>query len=233
MRMRLVLLVFVLLTCAACSTGQKALSSAQPGEIYLAALETSQATPEPTATALVASLTPTLLPTPELPTPESTLPLFETWSSQPTYLEESLPGLDFRVLYDSSRWALISNESGMPALVHRIIPYCQIVPTGGRGLPRGWVVESTFREIGGLQFEVAVASQEGQIKFVNYFGRANGIVTGFQVSFLEQMEDCLADAEVIFATLTSVPAATPTPSPTPTSDASTTLVPVLDLTPTP
>jgi hypothetical protein len=98
--------------------------------------------------------------------------------------------------------------------VHRDIPYCQITPTAGRGMPRGWTVESTFRQIGSLQFEVATASQEGQVKFINYFGRAGGVVTGFQVSFLEQMEACLADAEEVFATLASAPAATPTPSPT-------------------
>lgn len=216
MRLRLVLTLLLLPLCAACGGGGGTVApfSAKPGEIHLAALDTPEATPEPSATALVASLTPTLLPTPELPTLESTLPALETWSSQPTYLEESEAGLDFRLSYDSLVWALIENEGGLPALVHRNIPYCQIVPTAGRGMPRGWTVESVFREIGSLQFEVATASQEGQVKFVNYFGRAGGIVTGFQVSFEEQMEACLSDAEVVFATLTSALAATPTPSPT-------------------
>ncbi len=162
----------------------------------------------------MASLTPTFLPTPELPTLESTQPVLEAWSSQPTYLEESQPGLDFRVVYDGRMWALITDQSGIPALVHREIAYCQIVPTSGRGMPRGWVVESVFREINGLLFEVASASQEGQVKFVNYFGRSGGIVTGFQVSFNEQMAACLADAEIVLGTLTSTLAATPTSTPT-------------------
>ncbi len=218
LRLRLPLAFLLLLACAACSGRTRGVAPfpEEPGQMHLAALDTPEATPEPSATALVASLTPTLLPPPELPTLESTRPTLETWSSQPTYLEESQPGLDFRVVYDGRLWALISDESGAPALAHRAIPYCKIAPAAGRGMPRGWTVESVFREIGGLQFEVATASQEGQVKFVNYFGRAGGVVTGFQVSFLEQMETCLADAEAVFATLTSAPAATPTPTLTPT-----------------
>lgn len=220
MRLRLALTLLLLLVLAACNSqaGSVAPLSADPGEIHLAALDTPQATPEPSATALVASLTPTLLPTIELPTPESAAPVLDAWSGQPTYLDESDPGLDFRVRYDIQVWALVENEGGFPALAHRDIPYCQIVPTAGRGLPRGWTVDSAFREIGDLQFEVATASQEGQAKYVNYFGRSNGVVTGFQVSFLEQMETCLADAEKVFASLTSAPAATPTPSPTATPE---------------
>jgi len=216
MRKPFLTFIFLVLLCAACAgQGEKFTPfSAEPGGVHLAALETPEETSEPSATALVASLTPTLLPTPELPTPESQTPVLEAWSGQPSYAEESEPGFDFRVNYDISTWALIQNETGFPALVHRDIPYCQIIVTAGRGLPRGWTVESTFRTIGTLEFEVAIASQAGQVQFVNYFGRSGNIVTGFQVSFLEQMDACLADAETIFATLTSVPAATPTPSPT-------------------
>lgn len=218
-----ILIVF----CTACSGQEVPLApfAADPGGIHLAALETPDETAEPSPTALVASLTSTLLPTPELPTPESQTTVFEAWSGQPTYAEESEPGFDFRVEYDISRWALIQNETGFPALVHRDLPYCQIIATAGRGLPRGWTVESTFRTIGVLEFEVAVVSQGGQVQFVNYFGRSGQIVTGFQVSFLEQMETCLADAETVFATLTSAPAATPTPSSTFTPESSITPTP--------
>jgi hypothetical protein len=221
MRKPLLTVIFLVLLCVACSgQGETFIPlSDKPDGVHLAALETPVETLEASATALVASLTPTLLPTPELPTPESQTPALEAWTGQPSYTEESEPGFDFRVDYDISKWALIQNETGFPALAHRDIPYCQIVATAGRGLPRGWTVESTFRTIGTLQFEVAVASQAGQVQFVNYFGRSGNIVTGFQVSFLEQMEACLADAETVFATLTSVPAATPTPSPTFTPEA--------------
>ncbi len=227
MRQSILTVSLLVLLCAACGgQGETFIPlSDKPDGVHLAALETSVETLEPSATALVASLTPTLLPTPELPTPESQAPVLEAWSGQPTYTEESEPGFDFRVDYNISKWALIQNETGFPALAHRDIPYCQIVATAGRGLPRGWTVESTFRTIGALEFEVAIASQGGQVQFVNYFGRSGNIVTGFQVSFLEQMDACLGDAETVFATLTSVPAATPTPSPTFTPEPS--------LTPTP
>jgi hypothetical protein len=233
MRLRISSAILLLLALTACGGqgGSVAPFFVDPGQVHLAALDTPENTPEPSPTALVASLTPTQLFTPELPTPESQVPTLEVWAGQPTYVEESEPGLDFRVNYNSSLWALIQNETGFPALAHREIPYCQIVPTAGRGLSRGWTVDSTFRTIGTLVFEVATVSQEGQVKFVNYFGRSRGIVTGFQVSFLEQMEACLANAETVFVTLTSAPAATPTPSPTFTPEPTLTSEPSLTRTP--
>lgn len=221
------MVAILVLLCSACSGQGEAFAPfpTDPGEVHLAALETPDETAEPSPTALVASLTSTLLPTLELPTPESQTLLLEAWSGQPTYAEESGPGFVFRVEYDISSWALIQNETGFPALVHRDIPYCQIVPTAGRGLQRGWTVESSFRTIGTVAYEVSLVSQGGQLQFVNYFGRSGEIVTGFQVSLLEQMEACLQAAEVVFATLSSAPAATPTPSPTDTPEPSITPTP--------
>jgi hypothetical protein len=215
MRLRFTVLFLVLL-CTACVGGGKALAPlpADQEGVHLAALETLSGSEEPSPTALVASLTPTLLNTPELPTPESTLPGLEVWSGTPSYTEESEPGFDFRVLYDPSQWALIQNETGYPALVMRDLSSCQVVPTAGRGLPRGWSVESGSRTLGAREFETATVSLGGQVQFVNYYGRAGSIVTGFQVSFLEDMETCLQAAEKVFATLSSVTASTPTPLPT-------------------
>ncbi len=216
MRLRLLTAITLLLLCAACSRGGETLAPLATDEagVYLTALQTPLTPDEPSPTTLVATLTATLLNTPELPTPESVLPLLDIWSGQPTYIEESEPGLDFRVDYDILRWALVENESGYPALVHRKIPYCQIIPTAGRGLPRGWSITSSFETLGTILYEVTVVSQGDQVKFVNYYGRAGNIVTGFQVSFEEQDTACRQGAEKIFSTLRAATAVTPTPSPT-------------------
>lgn len=218
MKLRLSLLLLVLLGLGACGM-QRVLRSAPPApssSLYLAALETPLNTPEPTMTALVPSLTPTLIPPPEVPTLETNRPALEKWIGLPTYGEESEPGLGFQVLYNVLVWGLTEDETGMHVLVHRRIPYCRIAPVAGRGLPRGWTAESEFRDVGPLRFEVVTVSQEGQVHYVNYFGRSGGIVTGFQVTFDEQMKNCLRDAEAVLQTLKAVPA--PTPMPTPTLD---------------
>lgn len=222
MKLRLSLLLLVLFGLGACGM-QRVLRSAPPASsssLHLAALETPLNTPEPTMTALVPSLTPTLIPPPEVPTLESNRPALEKWIDLPTYGEESEAGLGFQVLYNVLIWGLTEDESGMQVLVHRRIPYCRIAPVVGRGLPRGWTAESEFRNIGPLRFEVVTVSQEGQVRYVNYFGRSGGIVTGFQVTFADQIEECLRDAEIVLQTLRAGPAPTltPTPTPTPTLD---------------
>lgn len=220
-------IVLLLIALGACM-GQGAprtVPFSQSSRLHLAALETPLNTPEPTMTALVASLTPTPLPPPELPPLESTRATLEKWIGFPTYGEESEPGLGFQVLYSSLLWALTEDETGMQILAHRQIPYCRIAPVVGRGLPRGWTADSEFRDVGPLRFEVVTVSQEGQVRYVNYFGRAGGIVTGFQVTFDGQREDCLRDAEAVFITLTAGPAPTLTPTPT--------FTPEWKLTPTP
>ncbi len=99
-------------------------------------------------------------------------------------------------------WSLIPDETGELALINRDIPYCKIVPTAGRGLPRNLVkVDDQFRDIGSLRYEVVTISQNGSIKFVNYFGGDEAVLTGFQVSFEERMEECLQQSELVFATL--------------------------------
>jgi len=80
----------------------------------------------------------------------------------------------------ASLWALTEDETGIPALIHRKIPYCKIVPTGGgRGTPRGWTSDDQFRDVGPIRYEVVTVSQNNVVQFVNYFG-SNGVVrTGF------------------------------------------------------
>lgn len=173
-------------------------------------------TPLDTPTNMPPTPTETLLPTQELPTPESTSPVFEFWIDLPTYMAESQPGFAFRVEFDASLWALTQDETGQPALLHREIPYCKITSVTGRGTSRDMLVESKFADIGPYRFEVVTVSRSGVVQFVNYFGGDGVVFTGFQVSFQEQSQACIQAAENIFVTLSSVMAPTPTLTPTET-----------------
>ena len=157
-------------------------------------------------------------PTPTLQTPEPTwTPAVPgAWTGQPTY-PESRADMFFLLTYDFSVWNYGEDDFGLPNLSHRSIPGCSIAPTVGRGLSPDWVVESTFRPVGALTFEVVTASQNGVVKFVNYYGGDGIVFTGFQVTFNGGMEACLRDAETVLATLSSVPAPTPSAWPEPTA----------------
>ena len=214
----------MLLACVACGPAATVPAS-YPPPAASPQLPTASLTPLPSPTPLTTPTdlpptpTETLPPTPELPTPASLTQALETWSGAPTYVAESQPGLYFSVEYDGSSWALTEDELGSPALVHRHIPYCQIAPVGGRGLPAGWTVDDQFRAVGEVQYEVVTASQDGVVQFVNYFS-GGAVQTGFQVTFQEQRDECLQAAEAVLATLTSVPAPPATLTPTETESPS-------------
>jgi hypothetical protein len=208
-RQRVWLLAIVLLVGGA-SLGWWLLAapgSGLAGIRFLRFQKDTNVTPMATPTNLPPAPTETLLPTLELPTPESLTPLILEWVSAPTYVAESQPGYAARLQYDDSLWAMTVDELGSPALVHRQIPYCQIAPAAGRGLPRGWQqTDDQFRYIGPVQFEVVTISQNGVTQFANYFGGDGITLTGFQVSFQSQMDECLRAAETVLATLSSTSA---------------------------
>jgi hypothetical protein len=187
-----------------------------------------QATPEPTLQLFLPetptsspTLTPTPLPTPtetplpplELPTEIPNAPALLAWDGVPTYPGDSQPGYVFRVLYNPETWALTEDPFGFPALAHRAIPYCVISVTSGRGLPLNVSVEQDILYTKTVTFYVGTAYENGVKKFVTYTGGDGKILTAFQVSFEEQADQCLADAETVLTTLQSVPSfqATPTP----------------------
>lgn len=169
-------------------------------------------TREPTVTP---SVTPTETPLPplELPTEIPSAPSLLAWDGVPTYLGDSQPGYAFRVLYNPEVWALTEDQFGFPALAHRAIPYCVISVTSGRGLPLNISVEQDILYTKTVTFYVGAAYENGVKKFVTYTGGDGVIFTAFQVSFEEQSDRCLADAEAVLTTLRSVPSfqATPTP----------------------
>lgn len=175
------------------------------------ALETS--TPQPSPTQAVSTLTDTPLPTLALPTEILNPPAKLVWDGTPTYPSESTPGYAFRVTYDPERWALTTDQFGFPALGHRTMPGCVISVTSGRGLPLNMTVEHDVLYTGNITFDVGKVSENGVLKFVTYTGGDGTIITGFEVTFEEQVDECLAEAVTIISTLTSIPVSQATPQP--------------------
>jgi hypothetical protein len=159
----------------------------------------------------------TPLPTLELPTEVRFPPELQIWDGLPTYLSESKPDFYFRLRFDPDTWALTVDNFGFPALAHRSISDCSMSSTSGHGLPLNVLVEHEKHHIGSINYDIATAYLNGVKQFVSYAGGdlSANIYTAFQVSFADQPDRCLADAEDILTTLTSVPVSQATPIPTP------------------
>jgi len=193
------------------ATGPPALQSLEPQTSEPGGLETTTPTSAPTKVAVTP--TDTALPTLELPTEIVNPPAKLVWDGTPTYPSESTPGYMFRVTYDPELWALTTDQFGFPALGHRNIDGCVISVASGRGLPANMTVDHDVLYAGSLTFDVGKVSENGDLKFVTYTGGDGTVITGFQVDFQEQSQVCLAEAEKVISTLTSVPASQATPQP--------------------
>jgi hypothetical protein len=167
----------------------------------------------PVPTQIISTPTDSPLPTLELPTEVVNAPVRMVWDGTPTYLAESTPGYSFRVTYDPDLWALTTNQFGFPALGHRNILGCVISVTSGRGLPGNMTVEHDVLYTENITFDVGKVFENGVLKFVTYTGGDGTIITGFEVTFEEQADECLADAVTVLSTLTSIPVSQATPTP--------------------
>jgi len=159
--------------------------------------------------------TETALPTIELPTEVKYPPALQIWDGLPTYLAESRPGFYFRLHFDPSVWALTTDQFGFPALSHRQVPGCMIAPTSGRGMTLNATVDHDVRHIGAISYQVDTAYVNGVRQFVNYSGGEGNIYTAFGVTFQDQADQCLTDAETVLAGLRSVAISEATPIATP------------------
>ncbi len=167
---------------------------------------TLQFTPLPTETAL---------PPLNLPTEVANPPVLQIWDGSPTYLSESKPDFYFRLRFDPTIWALTTDQYGFPALGDRLISGCIITPTAGRGLALNGSVEHDVRKIGEINYQVSTVFVNGVKQFVTYTGGDGNIYTAFQVSFQDQADQCLTDAESALAGLRSVAVSQATPIATP------------------
>ena len=137
------------------------------------------------------------------------------WDGVPTYLGDSTPGFAFRVTYDPDLWAVTTDQFGFPSLGHRTISNCVISVTSGRGLPTSMTVEHNILRTDTVTFDVATVSENGVKKFVTYTGGDENIITAFEVSFGEESDACLRDAEIVLSTLRSIRSSQATPTLTP------------------
>ena len=168
-----------------------------------------------TSTQVPETPTDTPLPTLELPTEIVNPPAQLAWDGVPTYLAESTPGYAFRVRYDPELWALTTDQFGFAAIAHRNIPACVISVTSGRGLPLNMTVEHDMLSMEDVTFDVGNVFENGVLKFITFTGGNTNIITGFQLDFEEQPDECRADAVAVLSTLTSVRASQATPTLTP------------------
>lgn len=226
---RIILILIVALVITSCGAPAATQSAMEPQATEAPATEAPAATepaateaatePQtvetstPQATQALAVPTDTPLPTLDLPTEAVNAPAQMVWDGLPTYLGESTPGYSFRVTYDPDLWALTADQFGFPALAHRQISTCVISVTSGRGLPGNMSVEHDTLQAGNIMFDVGNVYENGVLKFVTYTGGDGTIITGFQVSFEELVDECLLDAEAVLATLKSVPVSQATPQP--------------------
>jgi hypothetical protein len=88
-----------------------------------------------------------------------------------------------------------------------------ISATSGRGLPGNMTAEHDVLYTDNITFDVGNVYENGVLKFVTYTGGDGRIITAFEVTFDEQVEECLADAVTVLSTLTSVPVSQATPQP--------------------
>ena len=159
--------------------------------------------------------TETALPTLELPTEVKYPPSLQAWDGLPTDLADSRPGYYFRLHFDPTVWALTFDQFGFPALGHRQIPGCIIAPSSSRGLALNATVDHEVRKIGGVSYQISTAYVNGVKSFVNYVGGDGNIYTAFGVTFQDQSDQCLADAEIVLGGLRSVAISQATPIATP------------------
>lgn len=167
----------------------------------------------PTQTEVLPTPTETALPLLILPTEMVNAPSLLAWDGTPTYLGDSQPGYSFRVFYDPELWALTEDQFGYPALGHRAIPSCVISVTSGRGLPANLTVEQDILYTSTVTFYVGTAFENGVRKFVTYTGGDGRVITAFEVSFEEQADECIEDAQAVLTTLQSIPVSQATPEP--------------------
>lgn len=166
--------------------------------------------PSPTGSSL--PLTETPLPPLEPPPPEAGALPMESWDGLPTYLADSAPDTYFRVNFNPHLWAKMEDQFGQTVLAHRDIPYCVITPITGRGMPAKFNTQRETRKVGAVEYEVNLVYQDDVLKFAAYYGGIPGeLYTGFQVSFEEQSETCIQEAETVLASLRALPRSFATP----------------------
>jgi hypothetical protein len=123
------------------------------------------------------------------------------WTGAPTYALDTPQR--YQLIFDPALWTLNPTGSPTPAdrmLQHQTLPDCTITPAAGHGLGPGWTTEHGSRQLAGVTFETVAVSENGVLRFVNYFTGRGEFYTGFGVAFEGQPTQCLEQAEAVLAT---------------------------------
>ncbi len=84
-------------------------------------------------------------------------------------------------------------------LQYRILSGCSIVPAAGHGLGPEWSAEQGSSMLGAVGFETVAVSENGALRFVDYFTGDSGFYTGFGVTVGADANERLERAEVVLA----------------------------------
>ena len=121
---------------------------------------------------------------------------------------------DFSLQFTGSDWgveAFRSDLPGLQVLTNRSIPGCQITPNIPLGLDASWTMKGGQETLGLLTLDTRQFWQQGQLKFVAYYGILGDLQEGaVEVHFQSDPAACIAAAEKLFA---SAEVIRPTPTP--------------------
>jgi len=195
--------------CSPVQPGQFAVMSPLASPIELEPL----ASPVPIVPAVAPAAAPTTariaMPSTPLPTitvpsiapPTPSDPRLGVWLSKSTYQTDS--PLFFIAEFETAQWELISEYPLFPALIHRTLADCRIEPAFGRGLPPDYSVSRTRKQLGNFLYELNAVKYQDRLVFINYCTHdvATEIATCFGVSFHDEEQACIQEAETVLETL--------------------------------
>ena len=195
---KVIMLSVLVIALASCNT-----FAPKPTETPIPA-ETSSPTPTNTSE-------PTTIPT---ETPVSITSPTPTQSQSPNIVHLGTSWADFSLKFKGSEWeveAFKNDFPGLEVLTHRSITGCQITPNIPVGLGAGWTMEDGQKNLGQLTLSTRRFWQQGQLKFVAYYGFLGNLQDGaVEVHFQKDSAACIAAAEELFA---SAEVIRPTPIP--------------------
>lgn len=162
--------------------------------------EPARVTPTITAISTIPNpIAPIPMATPSpVPTPTASHSGYGVWMTKPTYQENS--PLFFLAEFDTAKWGLVSEQAVPPFVAHQMIPGCQIVPSGGRGLSPDYSVSRSYKQLGALRYELNAISHQGELVFINYCTYWSEVSTCFGVRMQAQKTVCIRDAETVLKT---------------------------------
>ena len=136
------------------------------------------------------------------------------WNGRATYAspdDENAPM--FSLNFDPAIWELLPPTDNQPEshLSQRQLAGCTLTPSVGQGLPDDWTVENGYETIGSVGYELFRASQDEELRFINYCTAVSDSYTCFTVQLSQPTEPCQQAAEELLETLASSPSSRQSP----------------------